>query len=59
MALLGVDQNTLGAEHVFVVETVEFYFLRWMLLTVLNHACLEGVVLGKGRVGRSSHGQTS
>ena len=59
MALLRVDQNTLGAEHVFVIDAVEFYFLRWMLLTVLSDACLESIGLRKGRVGRGGHGQTS
>lgn len=36
--LIGMFENTLGTEHVLVIETVEFNFFAWMLLAELNSA---------------------
>lgn len=38
--LLGVLEDTLGAEHVAVLHTVELHFLLRVRLAVLNLACL-------------------
>ena len=56
MLLLRVLEDALGTEHLLVVQTVELYFLRWMLLAELYGSMLQGG--GRVRwVGCGGHGQ--
>ena len=55
--LLRVFEDALGAEHFFVVHTVELHFLGWVGLAELQGAMFEGGC-GVGWVRRGGHRQT-
>ena len=56
MLLLGVFEDTLGAEHFLVVQAVELYLLGGVLLAELNGSLLNDHLLW---IGGRCHGQTS